>query len=462
VEWLAGELHALYDREAGALLADPWAARDACGDLDAQGGATTAAVVAAHARRALSAAEVVRARELLEMERNALRLFTSCAWFFDDVGGLEPLQVLRYAARAIELSGAPPSLEAAFAERLAAATSNDPAVGDAARIYRERARPAQQPPVLVAGSHAVARGAVPDWPTDRAYAYDVEESGDDVRLIHRRTGRAETFTVRVERPAALQARVTVAPAGGGVEATLQLADLLERERSAVVAAGAAALGFTGAVARFTLVAAPPARRGAEQRAHQAPRDLPGHGAGDRRAEHLLDETRRLLRRAARRRLIPRHRSARFLCGTGELLLGTLRIHRFTVLSHQRRTGESLLEFCVHERAHARGRRDQARGEGRRRHAARTQHRDQRLADPQRLQRRLDVIELGLREGAGHRPERRRVIGREGAQRVLHLVAELAQHVGGDVLRALGDEEDAHALRADEPHHLLNLFEQRGG
>ena len=241
VEWLAGELHALYDREAGALLADPWAARDACGELDAQGGATTAAVVAALARRALSAAEVVRARELLEMERNALRLFTSCAWFFDDVGGLEPLQVLRYAARAIELSGAPPSLEAAFAERLAAATSNDPAVGDAARIYRERARPAQPPPVLVAGSHAVARGAVPDWPTDRAYAYDVEESGDDVRLIHRRTGRAETFTVRVERPAALQARVTVAPAGGGVEATLQLADLLERERSAVVAAGAAAL-----------------------------------------------------------------------------------------------------------------------------------------------------------------------------------------------------------------------------
>jgi hypothetical protein len=241
VEWLAGELHALYDREAGALLADPWAARDACGELDVQGGATTAAVVAAHARRALSEAEVVRARELLEMERNALRLFTSCAWFFDDVGGLEPLQVLRYAARAIELSGAAPSLEAAFVERLAAATSNDPALGDAARIYRERARPALPPPVLVAGSHAAAKGAVPGWPADRAYAYDVAASGEDVRLTHRRTGCAKTFTVRVERPAALQALVTVAPAGSGTTATLELGDLLERERSAVVAAGAAAL-----------------------------------------------------------------------------------------------------------------------------------------------------------------------------------------------------------------------------
>ena len=241
VEWLAGELHALYDREAGALLADPWAARDACGELDAPGGATTAAIVASHAGRQLSPAEVVRARELLEMERHALRLFTSCAWFFDDVGGLEPLQVLRYAARAIELSGAPPSLEAVFVQRLAAATSNDPAVGDAARIYRERARPALRPPVLVAGSHAVAQGAVPGWPTDRAYAYDVAESGDEVRLTHRRTGRAETFTVRVERPTALQARVTVARAGSGTTTTLQLGDLLEPERSAIVAAGPVAL-----------------------------------------------------------------------------------------------------------------------------------------------------------------------------------------------------------------------------
>ena len=39
------------------------------------------------------------------MEWDANALFTSCAWFFDDVGGLEPLQLMRYAAHAIELSG---------------------------------------------------------------------------------------------------------------------------------------------------------------------------------------------------------------------------------------------------------------------------------------------------------------------------------------------------------------------
>jgi hypothetical protein len=182
----------------------------------------------------------VRARELLEMERNALRLFTSCAWFFDDVGGLEPLQVLRYAARAIELSGAAAALEAPFVERLAAAQSNDPAVGDAARIYRERARPAWPAALLVAASQAAARETVPHWPADRAYAFDVAVSGGEVRLTHRRTGRAERLAVRVEGAATLAVQVTVAPAAGGPAVTLRLGDLLESERAAIVAAWTAA------------------------------------------------------------------------------------------------------------------------------------------------------------------------------------------------------------------------------
>ena len=53
-----------------------------------------------------------------------------------------------------------------------------------------------------------------------------------------------------------------------------------------------------------------------------------------------------------------------------------------------------------------------------------------------------------------------VVGRERAQRVLHAVAELAEDVRRDVLRALRDEEDADALRAHEPHHLLDLLEER--
>jgi hypothetical protein len=72
----------------------------------------------------------------LDMERFALRSLTSCGWFFDDFGGLEGRQVLRYAARAIGLAGSEgPRLETGFLERLSGAASNDPKVGSARDMY---------------------------------------------------------------------------------------------------------------------------------------------------------------------------------------------------------------------------------------------------------------------------------------------------------------------------------------
>ena len=120
LDWLAGELHARFEQEGGALFAGSWAARDAYGtDRTADG----------------------RARELLEMERNALRMFTSCGWFFDDIAGIETIQILRYAARAIELAGADaPRLEAGVLERLARAQSNERAEGTGRDVYRNHVK----------------------------------------------------------------------------------------------------------------------------------------------------------------------------------------------------------------------------------------------------------------------------------------------------------------------------------
>jgi len=125
LDWLAGEVHTRFEREGAALFSDPWAARDGYdpGNTNGRPG---------------------RAGELLELERSALRMFTSCGWFFDDIAGLESVQVLKYAARAIELAGDDaPRLEAGLLERLAAAESNDPAAGNGRDLYLERAaRPA--------------------------------------------------------------------------------------------------------------------------------------------------------------------------------------------------------------------------------------------------------------------------------------------------------------------------------
>ncbi len=87
--------------------------------------------------RAESTGRGQRAVELLEMERNVLRLFTSCAWFFEDVARVEPRQVLRYAERALELAGEDGDrLRPGFVDRLAAAESNDPKAGTAADLFR--------------------------------------------------------------------------------------------------------------------------------------------------------------------------------------------------------------------------------------------------------------------------------------------------------------------------------------
>ena len=240
VEWLAGELHRAFEREGGPLFKDPWAARDAYGDARDAPSAAIAEFVGAQAARALTPEETLRARELLELEHDALALYTSCAWFFDDIGGLEPLQAMRYGAHAIELAGPMASrLESGFAQRLADAVSNDPAVGDGRRIYLEQARPRVAPPARVAGSYAALRRYVPVAASGQLYCYDVSASGGDlVEVVHRRSGRASVYDVGVQPLGGWRFAVSVAPPGGAQGATthLSLADLTEREGRAVASA----------------------------------------------------------------------------------------------------------------------------------------------------------------------------------------------------------------------------------
>lgn len=129
----------LFEERGGKLFHDPWAARDDSIEIILSGAADAEAFLARHAGRRLDPEETARALDLLEMERCAMSMFTSCGWFFEDPSGLETRQVLRYAARAMELAEAlsEERLEEDFLRRLDAVVSNDPAVGSARRIYAE-------------------------------------------------------------------------------------------------------------------------------------------------------------------------------------------------------------------------------------------------------------------------------------------------------------------------------------
>jgi hypothetical protein len=133
-----------YEKAAGALFPDPWATRDryaeVVSDVERRGAAD---FVAREAGRRLAGEELARALKLLEMQRHSLLMFTSCGWFFAELSGLETVQVLKYAARAIQLAreAAGIELEPAFEEALAAAPSNVPALGEGRRVYRELVKP---------------------------------------------------------------------------------------------------------------------------------------------------------------------------------------------------------------------------------------------------------------------------------------------------------------------------------
>lgn len=129
-EWLARGLHDVFEEEGREYFDDPWAERDRYGDVvDRVGGPGSGGPD--HDGPAQG-----RAGELLEMERDALRLFTSCAWFFDDVGGIEARQGIAYAAHGLELAGpAGERLRSGLVRRLRKAVSNDPEVGTAAKVF---------------------------------------------------------------------------------------------------------------------------------------------------------------------------------------------------------------------------------------------------------------------------------------------------------------------------------------
>jgi hypothetical protein len=73
-----------------------------------------------------------------------LLMFTSCGWFFNDISGIEPIQVLKYACRVIDLMDqlAMPSPRGRFLEILAEAKSNRCELGNGADIYRRLVEPA--------------------------------------------------------------------------------------------------------------------------------------------------------------------------------------------------------------------------------------------------------------------------------------------------------------------------------
>ena len=150
MDWLRDRLAAIYEEEARPYLRDPWAARDDYIELALDRSAETARrLLQRHALRKLTREERKKVFKLMEMEKNGLLGYTSCGWFFDEISGIEAVQVMDYAARAMELAqeARRVELEPEYVSILRAAPSN--AYGDGARVYEQLVKPARGRPSSV-------------------------------------------------------------------------------------------------------------------------------------------------------------------------------------------------------------------------------------------------------------------------------------------------------------------------
>ncbi|HSD86474.1 MAG TPA: DUF3536 domain-containing protein [Kofleriaceae bacterium] len=199
LDWLREQASGVLESVGGGLFKDPWAARDAYIEVLLDGRRAREQFLETHAARTLTPEERVRALSLMEMSRQAMLMYTSCGWFFDDLSGIETVQCMQYAARVADLIAdvGGLSVETELVERLSMARSNLAEAGDGRRVWSLYVRPARIDPGKVAAHVAVHALVEPD--PSRA----VMVEGFHVEFldrIERRSGRARMVagTVRVK------------------------------------------------------------------------------------------------------------------------------------------------------------------------------------------------------------------------------------------------------------------------
>ena len=105
LDWLRDAVSPAYEQLAGQFVTDPWAARDDYIDVIVDRSPDrVSAFMNRHATLPLNSEDEITVLKLMELQRNAMLMYTSCGWFFDELSGIETVQVLRYAGRVLQLA----------------------------------------------------------------------------------------------------------------------------------------------------------------------------------------------------------------------------------------------------------------------------------------------------------------------------------------------------------------------
>lgn len=143
LDWLRNEMETVFEKIGGEVFKDPWKARDeyirVIMDRSEDSAEKFLTEVVKPGR------DNIKALRLMELQRNAMLMYTSCGWFFDEVSGIETTQIMQYACRAIQLATqvGHEDLEPKFLRRIAKAKSNIVEHQDAGQVYEKYVMPSK-------------------------------------------------------------------------------------------------------------------------------------------------------------------------------------------------------------------------------------------------------------------------------------------------------------------------------
>jgi alpha-amylase/alpha-mannosidase (GH57 family) len=166
MNWLRDKLIPLYGDMASQYFKNPWETRnDYIEVILDRSHENVEEFFKKSTIKELSREEKIHALKLLEMQRNAMLMYTSCGWFFDEVSGIETVQVMSYASKALhyaeELQGL--SLESEYVKYLGKAPSN--VFENGAKAYEMFVKPAKTDLIRV-GAHYSISSIFEEYPED--------------------------------------------------------------------------------------------------------------------------------------------------------------------------------------------------------------------------------------------------------------------------------------------------------
>lgn len=178
LDWLRDSLAPRFESKAADFFHDPWGARnDYISVILNRSDENIASFFQRHASRPLDENQQVTALRLLELQRYAMLMYTSCGWFFDEISGIETVQIIQYAGRVLQLAKTlfETDFEPAFLQRLAKAPGNIPEHRNGRVIYEKFVKPASIDREQL-GAHFAVSSLFEDYPEKgRIYSCTFEQ-----------------------------------------------------------------------------------------------------------------------------------------------------------------------------------------------------------------------------------------------------------------------------------------------